>query len=255
MIKLLSNIHNSIKNASLRCFLIGVCIFFIPIFLRNLKVVFDCRDWFVFTSFIFVTISFVLCIYSFISYHATKDKDVNMGIATWTIVCSLLYFLLFFLGLDYLHSTKSTRDTCRRATLFGLARYVHDYSNVNNGKLPDADSWTDDLIELEELSFLVDPKYLYQREKEHRCYYAFNKNLSGLKIDELPNDIVLFFQAKGDLNLSGSHDLIDSWQGESDYIYVILLNDKIQKYWYDISKCKEKPGGQYDNVETLRWVP
>lgn len=118
----------------------------------------------------------------------------------------------------------------------GLATSLMCYASENNDYLPDASRWSDILIE----EGWLHPEYFVNGETKH----AMNIKASGMKVSELPKDMVLLFEARGTKNLSGGPELI-----------------KAQKYWWpghavqfgytvDYVRFYEK-----NEIDNLRWEP
>ncbi|MHC4386307.1 MAG: hypothetical protein ACYTEU_00870 [Planctomycetota bacterium] len=126
--------------------------------------------------------------------------------------------------------------TFRGGELKGLATALMSYADDNNGCLPDATKWCDVLIEEDWLY----PEYVVNGQVKH----AMNINASGMKVHELPEDMVLLFEAKGPKNLSGGPELIKTqkyrWPGHAvQFGYTV---DYIRFY-------------KKDEIDNLRWKP
>ena len=79
-----------------------------------------------------------------------------------------------------------------------LGTALRKYASANNGFLPSAENWSDVLIKF-------DPNLSKDNFKPPRiddASIAFNKNLSGEKLEDLPEDIVPLFVVYGGLNVS-----------------------------------------------------
>ncbi|MEN8128048.1 MAG: hypothetical protein ABFR90_09630 [Planctomycetota bacterium] len=126
----------------------------------------------------------------------------------------------------------------RYENLRGLATALTVYINDNNDMLPDLDNWCDRLIAEadcapESFQGIID-------SQEGVCGYALNKNLEGLKFSELPDKVILAFEAKGHWNLSGGSELTKTSKHKN--IAVIFVDgyvDFVKKE--EIDKLKWKP--------------
>ena len=142
-----------------------------------------------------------------------------------------------------------------------LAKAIKGYAEDNNGYLPSADRWCDLLIEYDK-SLTKDS---FKHPKIDGAVIAFNKNLSGKKLEDLPDDIVLLFVAYGGWNLSGDKELFYQREIELNtreysneeiekkpcFPDLLFLNGRIVYYWFgkgyrDHSQADFKP---------LRWKP
>lgn len=84
-------------------------------------------------------------------------------------------------------------------------------------------SWTDELLKLDStLEFdhpMVEPT---------KFDIAFNSNLSGRNLNEVPDDVVLFFESSGGKNLSGGLELLYKRKGTPTFI--MLANGDVHQY-------------------------
>jgi prepilin-type processing-associated H-X9-DG protein len=91
--------------------------------------------------------------------------------------------------------------------LKGLHTAVHIYTSEYDGELPTAESWCDLLV----AHMKVAPKSFVcpcSNEKEGKSSYAFNKNVAGMKLDEIPGDVVMLFETTPGWNqVGGPEDL------------------------------------------------
>ena len=203
-----------------------------------------------FLSFIFGILAVIVR-----SLTGTKLSSAeNEKVRTSLVISSLFLGGVLLVWHSY-HVQKRNIEFFRMSELKNLAEVILDYSAENEGLLPNADTWTDVLFERDNRFYdpeIHGPKSNY---KGYKWNYAFNENISGMKVDELPGDIVLFFEAKGGLNLSGSQSLIESRKKFKNSVFVILLDKTIQKFWLDENICKRKKNDEYENVSSLRWKP
>lgn len=129
-----------------------------------------------------------------------------MNTSKKTITCSLILLAILLLAgsvIKYFYSgiMIKVRYEGIRGIALALKVYSHDYDK----HLPPFDKWCDKLIEEADCrpgSFVG----LIDRE-EGKCGYALNENITGLKLDDLDDKVVLAFEAKGEWNLSGGINL------------------------------------------------
>lgn len=142
-------------------------------------------------------------------------------------------------------------------TLETLDKALRNYER-NNGHLPDANSWCDSLLEydsaLSEKSFIHPGAKVMELKGE--CHFAFNKNLSGVKLSDAASDTVLLFWADGAWNLNGGVELLEPEVNNNlGYMFITLANETTAIYHYKSkgytiihSKYNSKP-------KKLNWEP
>jgi hypothetical protein len=120
-----------------------------------------------------------------------------------------------------------------------FGNFINEYAK-QNGHMPDADHWCDSLVGHPLVGGLrvVKNRFNIAGDPDIECNFAFNKNLSNLSIDDLSGNVVMLFEADGNLNLSGGPDLINTkrvkdqyfWPWEEKFIYVYFIDNTIVKY-------------------------
>ena len=151
-----------------------------------------------------------------------------------------------------------------------LIRYAKD-----NDCLPVADKWCDELMEhnpeLSKENFMhpQHPKLPKENYKftppdnlrdifdfKGQCQFAFNKNLSGVKLSDVSQNTVLLFEADGGWNLNGTEELLKTRYREKGCIAVLLVNQTVSNYWYYMQAMRKfDPKGTYMYYEKPRWKP
>lgn len=149
-------------------------------------------------------------------------------------ICLIVLSLLIITGSVYVYYCYQV--IFRGGELKGLATALICYANENNDYFPDAEQWTDLLIE----EGYLHPEYII----DGRIKHAMNINASGMHAKDLPKDMVLLFEAKGPKNLTGGPELIKAqkyrWPGHAvQFGYIV---DCIRFY-----KKRE--------IDDLRWEP
>jgi prepilin-type processing-associated H-X9-DG protein len=99
----------------------------------------------------------------------------------------------------YARSREAAKVSTCMSNMHELAIATIMYTDVNNGKLPTSAKWTTQIKDYLKVPLMACPS--------GGAVYAFNKNLSGLKLGNIQNpaEVVLFFEAKPGLpNASGS---------------------------------------------------
>lgn len=82
--------------------------------------------------------------------------------------------------------------------------------------------------------------------KEGRCNFAFNKNIAGMKLDDIPGDVVLLFESEPGWNQVGGPELLASEahkRGRGIKGCNVAFADGIQRF---VKK---------EDLDTLRWEP
>jgi len=140
------------------------------------------------------------------------------------------------------------------ANLRYLGREFGRYAEEHSGRLPQADQWCDELLKnnhrLSEYSFRHPQSRRIGLQGD--CHFAFNRNLGGKQLEDLPGNVVLLFEADGDWNLNGTADLLTTRYRNNGYITVLFLNGTTGEYWFDRSAVRKlDERGAYD--DELRW--
>ena len=90
-----------------------------------------------------------------------------------------------------------------------LGSFFQKYSEEHNSQLPSSSNWCDTLFEKSEFysNFLRNPPV---ETNEPLSNYAFNANLSGLKLAKLPKNTVLLFETPLAKNPAGGPELMST---------------------------------------------
>ena len=170
----------------------------------------------------------------------------------YKIIAILLYGYVLLLIVT-IHSSAKERSKLYNTRMFEhniklLGNAIHTYVQRNEGYLPVADKWCEMLME--------DNNKLTKENFRHPTIegrvLVFNKNLSNMRVEDVPNDVVLFFEAQGVWNLAGGMDLIRNANPNRRAVGVLLYNGDFELYWF--SSIIEKGSCGY-TVESLRWKP
>lgn len=118
-----------------------------------------------------------------------------------------------FLAMLYLYACtiSSFRPSCQRA-MQNLSSVIQQYCEQNEGHLPDAEAWCNQLVESVENGRV----FLYQRwsGKINRgpdgeiSNYALNKNLDGYRLADIDRKTVLLFETDPGWNQNGTSDIL-----------------------------------------------
>lgn len=99
------------------------------------------------------------------------------------------------------------------------------YAAANGGYLPQADGWCDTLMEFD--NTLKEENFKHPKIPGH--IIAYNSNIAGMLFDKLQYDTIIFFEARGDMNLVGSQELINRL--DTQIADIILANRELETYW------------------------
>lgn len=108
----------------------------------------------------------------------------------------------------------------------------------NHGRMPNSNLWCNQLMESS--SNLSKHDFGIGQYPEVQCAIAYNRNLSDVPIANLPGNIVVLFEADGQMNLAGDANTIaksrtkdiylDSWFYKEKYIFIYFFDKTIVKY-------------------------
>jgi hypothetical protein len=172
-------------------------------------------------------------------FRTWKKRKIS---AMVELVALLLAGLILF---DLTLVSYSRWRTLRTITVNGNIRIMKLGNFINesakkNGRMPDADHWCDSLVSHPLAGSLKVIKISFNivGNPDIECNFAFNKNLSNLSIDGLSGNVVMLFEADGELNLSGGPELINAkrakdkyfWPWRQKFIYVFFIDGMIVKY-------------------------
>lgn len=184
-----------------------------------------------------------------------RRKQLGDNHLTIAICGSLIIFLLATAVFPPWLDKKRVRlgaEYAARLKLPELHKAIVGYSHNHNGHLPTSDLWCDLLMK-------DDPTlgiYAFQyRDFAHgECSVAFNENLGGLPIADVPGNVVLLFEANGDWNLSGEEELLSSKEKEPGYSFVLFMDGTIGKYKFSKGIILDRKSDKSMYVP-LRWKP
>lgn len=143
-----------------------------------------------------------------------------------------------------------------------LGKEMIRYAEDNNGCLPVAEKWCDSLMEHNENLTRENFKHPQPEifgdifDFKGECQFAFNKNLSGIRLADIPGDVVLVFEADGDWNLTGTEELLRTRYKEKGCITILFVNQTTGNYWfYKNAVRKFNPKGTQMYYEEPSWNP
>lgn len=162
-----------------------------------------------------------------------------------------------WMDIDYLQiQQESLKSKVEFYNLKVLGEELIKYAETNSDCLPSAENWCDLLLENNaELSREIFKHQGYNfLEYEGDCQIAFNKNLSEIKLNDIPDDVILLFWADGPWNLTGTSELLKTRYIEHGSVALLFADQTVKKYWFykqGIRKVDEN-GAHY---EQPKWSP
>jgi len=206
-------------------------------------------------------------IYAIVCALRTKEAKKISGIVKIStfLICAflLIHFNVKFLSLFYKYQSAGNQG---RQFIMAIGDEIMEYANNNNYHLPPAENWSDLLVHLD--NDIYEDTFMVAGYFENN--FAFNKYISGKKVDGLPHNIVVIFEADGNYNLSGGSELIREKRAKDKYflrkkdifIYVYFKDGTIAKYRifdnaisiYDRNSQEFSPYTQKSPYLPLQWA-
>lgn len=186
---------------------------------------------------------------------AKKNKlIVIIWAATIFILCiASVFYIKNVLDVDRIRYEKEL-SLASRANLELLGEKIKQYAKEHGGKLPDATRWCDMLTE--NYKELLRDNFINPKETNNVCHFAFNNNISGSLLDDLPEEVVLLFEAKGKWNLNGNSDLVRKRGSERKWLIGVLFVDgTFGIYYFAIGENVECFRSGKEFSQTLKWKP
>jgi hypothetical protein len=207
--------------------------------------------------------AFVLGIISVVVITIRRKYLKGYILAILAIILSIpMIYLDHKVGLGIKYRMERSKLYTGRYNLDLLGKGLKKYAKSHNGCLPDANSWCDQLLADKELGLTPD-NFCHPRKQElgleGKCSFAFNKNLGGKRLVDIPGDVVLIFEADGDWNLNGTSGILQERRTtavDEYYIDMLFADQTIKAFWFNeqaIKKFNKK--GTYMYYEAPRWEP
>jgi len=155
-------------------------------------------------------------------------------------------FILGFLSICLIPSISCAMErhmskVCT-SNLQKLGMAITEYARKHNGYLPAASRWCDLLIESDRS--LSKDTFKCPAAKEGICNYAFNESLDGLRLADVPRDVVLLYEANGDWNLKGGPESLEPRHSGGKICFILFPNISVGSY-----------GVKFPFNQSLRWKP
>lgn len=164
-----------------------------------------CDDMVMFCSLASIVLGFSSIIYS-------KTKGIGLSKQH-----ALIFIGFAFLGIIFILSTTMQMRIYRlhQVQMHSKLDKIHNAINVyckrHDGLLPDAQHWNDLLLQYDKN--LVIDDFKYPSGNYGIFIFAFNENLSGKKLADIPRETVLIVESQGGWNYAGNKERImkDLW--------------------------------------------
>lgn len=163
--------------------------------------------------------------------------------------------LLIFIFMPWLHIARQEHASKAWGGLVyieRLAKATIEYATSHNGYFPDANDWSDSLIQFKRGLSRADFKH--PSLKGARYTFAFNKDVAGHRLVDLPKDVVLLFEAEGPWNLHGGQELL--LPREDLDVYVCLVSGECYRFNFEASGIEvwDETSSKM-KIKSLRWKP
>ncbi|MCD4831139.1 MAG: hypothetical protein K8R02_04940 [Anaerohalosphaeraceae bacterium] len=232
----IDDITERLATLALWLFIAGVicCILFFMLMATGTDL-----GFFAILFFLSFTLAFLISILNmilriFTSKSFSKSFFISLVVLLLSAIPTLMLGGIFFLGVP----ARQAREKANSGTynLRILGESFKEYTKKHDGYLPEANSWCDQLLADKGLSLAVE-NFHHPKAKElgldGKCHFTFNENLSGRKLSEISDNVVLLFEADGDWNFSGGSKLLNTRYNKDGYITVMFVSQKTADYWYD----------------------
>lgn len=152
-------------------------------------------------------VGLILGIVALVQISKSQGRLTGNGLAIAGVIVSAVFLLLMpALLLPAISKAKAKAEsiTCmNNVRQINLAVIMHAQSNTNT--CPPAATWCDAI----QGSVTANAFQCKAGSETHRCHYAFNARLDGLRMDEIknPSQTVLVFETDGGWNQSGGSEL------------------------------------------------
>ena len=246
----------SIIRGSVYCVTAGVVVGFVYAFLLIMGVY---SDILMIAVMLLFGIGFLLSIVGLLAIIITRT--------CWLGIIPILLALIVSGTATYFH-VEIAMGARRRARMmkeispyYNMKRLTDNliqYAEANSGHLPVADSWCDQLL-------TSDPELTrshFQHPKpdvlglKGECHFAFNSNLSNMRISDISDETVLLFEADGPWNMNGKEELLKTRYRKRGCVTMLFMNGQKADYWY-YKKAVRKfdPKGTQMYYVKPRWEP
>lgn len=156
------------------------------------------------------------------------------------ILCGMVIILAFLMNVPpLLDNYRMRRALCQNGLnmISTVGEAVNEYTNKHN-HMPNAAHWIEDILANNQLLSRRD--FRIGQLPNVKCAIAYNQHLSDAEVNEIPQNVVVLFEADGEMNLTGDGELLqkprakDSWFNsifsEEKFVFIYFRNGTIAKY-------------------------
>jgi hypothetical protein len=188
-------------------------------------------------------IGVILGISALVEIRLRNPKLVGGVYAVAAISLGLLYTII---GMN---NTARFYDWKAKSNLRALGQAITQYCASHEGHFPPAEHWCDALMKDEKTLSLNS----FRNPFTGRCF-AFNKNLGGLRIVDVSDNIMMLFPGNDGRNISGGPELFA--KTEMLQTYILLTNGEVCEYsWFDKGIIRWDSTLKKEAIEPIRWNP
>ncbi len=164
--------------------------------------------------------------------------------------CYISYSYIVSLIHEVRNESQLTRNAKKNMTL--LSQAIVSYARDHNGQLPLADNWCDELLGQTEK--ITKETFKAIDIESGACNFAFNRNLSGLDINSIPTDVIMFFEASGEWNFNGGAELLEEVHAQRQWVIGVMFVDGAFGEYFFATKNVRMKGIEKAN-RPLKWIP
>ncbi|MGD0571572.1 MAG: hypothetical protein ABSB11_00970 [Sedimentisphaerales bacterium] len=160
-------------------------------------------------------IIYIAILYCVVLSIKRKHKLLNLSI------CVFAFCLVFFIAHPVFFTTyervRSSGERWCPRNVQCISYRLREYTTKHENTLPNVENWCEKLLG-KDWSFCL--KCPCANTPEGMSSYALNKNVMGMKLSELPNNIVILFETKAAKNPVGGKELItaDNHKGKGGMV-------------------------------------
>jgi len=182
------------------------------------------------------------------SNNKQKPKASKLLIAV--LITALIIFIICINWPSSPHHGKLLSKHIKCAIhLYALWEPVLDYAIDNDGCFPPAEDWCDLLLNEVDFHHEMRDRYFVCESSDAgtgQSSYALNKNIAGLKIDEVTQEAVLLFETTPGWNRSGTSEILAR---EAHEVKEGILGCNVLFAGGTVEFVKK------EDLDTLRWEP
>lgn len=160
-----------------------------------------------------------VCLVGFFKLRKTRKFHIFIFYA----MAILISFLCLILAQNVLSRKKGAENT-GISNLVRIRKALDKYMDESGGIYPSAETWCDDLLKADD--DLSRKNFIIPRIQKNDCDFVYNKNIEGLSINDVPEDMVVIFMSEGKWNLSGGEELLK--KRDMVLTYVLLSDGAIE---------------------------